>query len=490
MNTSQPVTDRLATRLFSLLAARHRWALIALLIFGLGYGCLVEIRGALIHTRHTDAGVYFAAAWRIRIGSDPYLAQDQNGWHYIIPPLLAVLMSPLADAPGNSYRYLCLPYALSIGIWFNISMLCMVEGVNRLAMALVRVVQDGFSPEYSQSDDPFQPDPLCPTLPARNTARRMAWRWWVLCFWPVLICLPATCRSVIRGQVGPLWLMLICMMIAEIIERRSFRAGIWLAGAICLKLIPIYLLIYPVWRRDWRMLGGCAIGLFVGLGFIPWIGMGSHEFVIAYHHYLTSLVLPSVVGGTIDPAIAHELTNPVTTDTQSLVAVLMHMGNTFFGTPLSYSPPLFAKLGHVLIGGLMTVLTLAAARAGKRREPLDEALFLGLLMTVSLPVSPVCHPHYYMLMLPVVAAVLATFLGTRGQHKVTPGWVAMLAMLFISHIITAMPGGQIFRDTGVVTWTAIAFWATTTRLLWKRTHGFVANPQHHGFNPLLNPASA
>jgi hypothetical protein len=165
--------------------------------------------------------------------------------------------------------------------------------------------------------------------------------------------------------------------------------------------------------------------------------------------------------------------------------VLMRMGNTFFNTPLSYSPPLYAKLGHVGIGALLTIVTLfSAGRFGQAREPLYEAMFLGLLITISLPLAPVCHPHYFMLMLPLVAAVLANFLGPKGRPKITPGWVALFAMLPLSHIITAMPGGQIFRDIGVVTWVAIAFWAAAARMLWMRTHAG-EQPRPERAEPLL-----
>lgn len=96
---------------FRVLAGKHRWAIISLFIFALGYGCLVEIRGALIQNRHTDAGVYFAAAWSIRIGSDPYFARDRNGWHYLLPPLLAVLSAPVCHP---HYLMLMLPLVSAV----------------------------------------------------------------------------------------------------------------------------------------------------------------------------------------------------------------------------------------------------------------------------------------------------------------------------------------------------------------------------------------
>jgi hypothetical protein len=137
----------------------------------------------------------------------------------------------------------------------------------------------------------------------------------------------------------------------------------------------------------------------------------------------------------------------------------------------------------------MVAMTLTAARFGKMRDPLNDALFLSLLATVNLPIAPVCHPHYFMLMLPLVAAVLAAFLGSRGQRRVTAGWVVMLALIPLSHIISAAPGGQFFRDTGLVTWVAIAFWGVATRLLWKRTNSAIEpeKPTSDGGIPIIMP---
>jgi len=44
-------------------------------------------------------------------------------------------------------------------------------------------------------------------------------------------------------------------------EGKSFQAGLWMAGPICLKVFPAFLLVYPFWRRDFRsLLPLCALG--------------------------------------------------------------------------------------------------------------------------------------------------------------------------------------------------------------------------------------
>ena len=438
-----------------LLEAGPRRALWALLLFAVGYGALVEVRGALIRTRHTDVGTYLSAAWSIRIGSDPYDARDRNRWHYTYPPLLAVLLDPLADAPPGMHRFGLLPYDVSVGIWYALSVGFMIVAADRLARVLVTAL----ARQAPTADHPATVPPA-----------RWAWRWWSLCFWPLLLCLPAICRSVIRGQVGPLWLLLTCLMIADVVERRPARAGLWLAAAICLKLIPAYLLLYPLWRRDGRMLAGGAVGLFLGLIAIPAMAMGPGEYAHAEAHYYDSYLRPALTGGRIDPVVEHEMVDPRTSDTNAFVACLMNTGHLLFDTERSYTPPLFARLGHWVIGGTLTVLTLLAAGRRRSDDPLDEVLFLGLLTVVMLPLAPVCHPHYFMLMAPLLAGVLATYLGPRGLPHVSGGWVALLVAVPLSHVITAAPGFQSMRDVGLVTWVAVAVWAAAAYRLWGRTH--------------------
>jgi hypothetical protein len=465
-----------------LLRGQYRFALLALLITAIVWGCIVELKGALLHNRHTDVGAYFSASWAIRIGSDPYFATDRNGWHYLYPPLLAVLMGPFADAPPTMHRYYLIPYAVSVGAWYVLSVLFLVAGVEQMSKALVMVIRDqklsgaliaGQKQSVFQNSSNTFGDQHASTVSDLSTPR-WAWRWWILFFWPVFLCLPAIFRSVVRGQVGPLWLMLLCLTITAIIQKKEFRAGLFLAGAICLKLIPLFLLLYPLWRWKPRMLIGAGVGMVLGLVVIPLLAMGPADFTSANQHYFQSIVFPGATGHRIDPMVEKELMNPITSDTQSFVTVLMDIGSIFFGTVKGYDAPLFAKLGHVLLAGLLVATTLWAA-GWKRRDfdPIGEAIFFSILCVVMLPIAPTCHPHYFMLMIPLVMSVLATFLGPRGRANVGPGWLLMFAALPLSHIFTSAPAIQFLRDIGLVTWTATALAVAAAVLLLHRRREFV-----------------
>jgi hypothetical protein len=71
-----------------------------------------------------------------------------------------------------------------------------------------------------------------------------------------------------RGQVNLLLLALLCGTAAATLRGRRFRAGLFLAGAICIKVIPAFLLLFPLWRRDGRCLLGCLFRLRILLLFL------------------------------------------------------------------------------------------------------------------------------------------------------------------------------------------------------------------------------
>ena len=247
------------------------WILLAVFIL---FGAIVEMRGALLKTRRTDIGPYLRAAWSVRTGGDMYNITDDRGWHYVYPPLFAVLMTPLADPPQGQDRTGYLPYGASVAIWYFFTLAIGIAGIAILA----RAVED----------------------PSKNLAagrgRRFSQLWWTLRVAPMLILLPAIGWSQSRGQVGLLIGFFLCCVVASILKGRRFRAGLWLAAAICVKVIPALLLAFPLWRRDWRMLSGCAMGLLVGLILVPVIALGPHRTAASYKSFYRETLLAGIKG--------------------------------------------------------------------------------------------------------------------------------------------------------------------------------------------------
>ena len=129
------------------------------------------------------------------------------------------------------------PYAWSVGICYLLNLLCLFAGVHVLASALA---------ERNELGDEDRP------------------RWWRLRYWPMLVCCLPIAHTLMRGQVNILILACLCAALAGWLRGWNFRAGLWLSLAICIKVIPVYLLVYPVWKRDYRALAGCTVGLLIG----------------------------------------------------------------------------------------------------------------------------------------------------------------------------------------------------------------------------------
>ena len=355
----------------------ERRGVILLLLALVGFGVLVEVRSAFLERRMGDLGCYLRAAWALRAGENLYDVVDDNRWHYNYPPLYAVLMMPLADPPREADAAGYVPYAVSAGVCYALNVLWLVLGVHWLASALES------------------------TAPCAATTRR----WWLLRTLPIFVCLTTIGHTLNRGQTNVLLLMLVCGLIAGLITGRRFRAGLFLAGAICLKVFPAFLLLVPLWRRDARCLAGCIVGLFCGLLVIPMAAMGPDRMVAAYRDFARVTIGPAL-GMSNDTSRAKELIETTATDNQSFQMVLQASLHPDRDTRPP-QPSLLVRGVSIGFGALLTLLTLWAGRSGRARTGSGLALFIGCLAIVMLMLSPVCHSHYFVLELPLAAGLLA-----------------------------------------------------------------------------------
>src|SRR5262249_60025148 len=96
-------------------------------------------RSAFLDRSYTDLGVYLTAAWAVRNGDDLYSVTDTNGWHYVYPPLFAILMTPLAHPPADQVPPAAASFAVCVVLWYAFSVLCLCLAVHALAGVLERV---------------------------------------------------------------------------------------------------------------------------------------------------------------------------------------------------------------------------------------------------------------------------------------------------------------------------------------------------------------
>jgi hypothetical protein len=477
----------------------ERWLLVLFFAGWALFGLVVEKRGAFMHRRMGDLGCYLRAGYAARHGGEHlYDYVCDNGWHYNYPPLFGILMAPLADpprrdvsaagagalgllgTPGGAGPLLAasalaanptplgpdeppavpyVPYAVAVAVFYVVSLLCLALAVHVLASALERssrwpVVRDG---------------------PAGTR------RWWGLRIWPVLICLPPIGHTLVRGQANLLLLALICGLTAAVIRGRRFRAGLYLAGAICLKIFPAYLLLVPLWRRDGRCLAGCAAGLLVGLALIPALCFGPARAVKRYEELAQVLLGPALrVGG--DRTRAKELIEVTATDSQSFLATMhntLHLDRNH--RPNEASPAV--RRAHLVLVGLFTLLTLAAA--GRRPDSGPAVtFFVGALTIIMVLASPVCHTHYFTLSLPLVLVLLFAEVERRGRTEVGWGLIALFALQVAGNVLPLLPVFEPLKDAGLAMYTALTLWLVACVALWRRPREMVVGEAAHPGRPL------
>jgi hypothetical protein len=433
---------------------------LALLAIGIViFGAIVEIRGCFLRRHQTDVGVFLRAAWAVRVGGDIYDITDENGWHYHYPPLFAILMTPLADPPPGVERWSYLPLPFSVGLCYLASLACLVFAVHSLASLF----------EQTSSN---------PHVRSVTSASR---RWWRLRLIPVFVFLIPTGQTLARGQVSLLLLALLAGFAADLYRRRNHRAGLWLAAAICLKIIPAFLLVIPLWQRNFRCLAGCVLGLLLGLLVIPAAVFGPTRTLEYYIEYDAKLLRPGV-GDTTDRTRATELTAVTATDSQSLLAIIH---NTIY--PDRFFRPREASAGvriaHWLLGCLLTVITLAAVGSATGRGAVPTVLFVFAIVFNMLLLSPVSHLHYFCLLIPLAMALLANAWDTSAPTWRAAPWglFAVVALAGLVPVVAeqydrafaalfgqedyaefswelGIPPLVFFRDMGLATYGAAAMW--------------------------------
>jgi hypothetical protein len=439
------------------LSKTEKVSLILLLIVAVAFGGLVVKRAAFMQRRMTDVDCYLRAAWAVRTGQDLYEILDPNDWHYNYPPVFAILMAPLADPPPGADRTGMLPFWISVAIWYVFSVGCLCLGVHWLAGAIERTSANAQIREQ----------------------RAFCRRWWALRIVPILVCLLPIGHSLMRGQVNLLLLALLCGMAAATLRGRSVLAGGCLAGAICLKVIPAFLLLFPLWRRVGRCLAGCALGLLVGGALIPVLVFGPIRTVQYYEKYGRVLLGPALGVGQ-DQSRAKEMIETTANDSQSLQAAL-HNTLHPIRAERPAQPTSLVRWIPRLIGGLLTLLTLVAFGWQKRGSGTDVALFLGALVINMLVLSPVCHMHYFSLCVVIIMGLVSARWEKYGSG-LGIGLTIIFAFNILCYIPPNIPGWLILRDWAITLYPTLLLWTAGVVTLWKRSRANL-NSQSPQFQP-------
>jgi hypothetical protein len=227
---------------------RQRWFVAGILALFVGLSILYSLK-ALNHRSAFER-------WREQILQMEDGTDSWEKFNYPNPPIMALLLEPFVQLPGLAGA-LC---------WFYL----------KVAMTLL-----AFHWAFSLVERPELP------FPAWGKALT------------VLLSLRPIMGDLSHGNVNLFILFLVMGTLYAFRRRRDFTAGVVLALAIACKVTPALLVPYFLWKRAWKALAGCAVGLVLFFWLVPGSLLGMAENARYLHSWVQHMILPYVVGGEV-----------------------------------------------------------------------------------------------------------------------------------------------------------------------------------------------
>src|SRR5437667_265371 len=110
----------------------------------------------------------------------------------------------------------------------------------------------------------------------------------------VLLSLRPITGDLSHGNVNLYILLLVAACLFAFQHRRDWLAGVLLALGIACKVTPALFIPYFVWKRAWKTLAGCAIGLLLFLIVIPGLRLGFERNLTLLGRWTNNMVAPFV----------------------------------------------------------------------------------------------------------------------------------------------------------------------------------------------------
>src|SRR5262249_20738298 len=230
-----------------------------------------------------------------------------------------------------------------------------------------------------------------------------------------------------HGNVNLFILFLLAGSLFAFRRGRDFLSGLVLALAIACKITPALFVPYFIWKRAWRTVGGCCLGLLLFFVAVPGGLLGNARNLDLLNSWVHQMVTPYVVDGTVTtehqnqslPGLAFRLA----THTPSFV--------DDHGTPVQYDNLINADPVHVkwFIKGCM-------------------ALFACLVIWSCR--TPVTQPEDWRLAAESSLVVLGMLLFSERTWK-HHGVTLLLPFAVISYYLATCPAGKVMRGYLIAT---------------------------------------
>jgi hypothetical protein len=379
-----------------------------------------RIEPGRVEMHKTDFTVFTEAGAAFFDGRDPYRVTNPRGWHYLYPPLFALLVSPLTVFDTASQ--VAIWYALNVVLSFG----CFLEARRLWRLLAARA---GAFPTY----------------------------WVIACvalcaFLPFLDCMQA-------GQLGIAILYLLIVGFRLVLEKRSWRSGfltgVLLALPAAVKLVPalpVVCLLLQQWsavafrekrRRPWRqasaLSAGVLAGAFLFLLAVPASMLGWQKNLGYLSTWQTGIVsnqrLDQSKNFNIRSARNQSLANAVYLSINATSRAGVPRSTAF--TRAARADRMVHPAVRVATGIAILLLLSIGVVLGRRKSILDQATAYSLALCATLVVSPLAWGHYYMALVPAVLCV-PLWLWSRGWLGFARSFAVIPPILSWAHYL-AMP---------------------------------------------------
>src|SRR5262249_25882740 len=108
----------------------------------------------------------------------------------------------------------------------------------------------------------------------------------------VLLALRPILSDLTHGNVNLFILFLVVGALYLCQQRHDLGAGIVLGLAIACKVTPALFVPYFLWKRSWRTLAGCALGLILFFGVVPAALLGPQRNAALLHGWAQQIAAP------------------------------------------------------------------------------------------------------------------------------------------------------------------------------------------------------
>jgi hypothetical protein len=488
---------------------RRQWLWIAILIALVVWGftdvrrrARVEIEDPAAHK--TDLTVYTEAGAAFFDGRDPYEATNLRGWHYLYPPLFALLIAPLSslDTQTQALVWYFVSVAACYGLWCECRSLWRYVSVGNalrgVPEAPIDVARSTCPPERHRGRSLQSPNSNA------QSVSPPAWLGWLAA---TAVALP-TLNCLQRGQVGVVLVYLLLLGLRLVLTSASMR-GVFLGGAVLalpvtIKLTPLLpvgflalILLATAWRRRgsyatslaeglargplhraFATLTGQIAGLIVFVFLLPGSLLGHRENLAHLATWVSRVVANDEVG--IDNDF-----NARSKRNQSLTNAVRRLGNRLaFAAGMGPDDQLVDDLANQSVempmenglmdhalraaaAGLLVLLFVAGWRTARDGDSAGAAALFGLACTASLAVSPISWGHHYVMWLPGLVFV-PFWLWQNGRRALAIGLAEVACVLVIAHYVVLDHSGRVgLLGIGATVWyvaaTASIGWAPSSK---------------------------